>query len=569
MDLPRIALLDRLPGPFGSPQPPIVLEIDLTRGLQTADPTDPLAALRARNTPLLRDVLAGLRRGAQDGDVAGVVVHVSDAVTIAQAEELGAAITGFCAVGKATIAWSETFGELSPGTVAYYLASRAQTIWMQPSGAVGLTGITLQMSTVRGTLDKIGAQPQIGQRHEYKTAAEQFMSTEITAPNREMTQRIADSVLEQVSASVQRHRGLSADQVDRAVSASPLSGDQALEHGLVDRLGYRDDVYADLYEELGSEGEVRLQYAHRYARHVASRPKEQLKRRSQPVVAVVPVHGGIVTGRGAGSPLGGPSSGSETVCAALRLAAADDDVKAVVLKVDSPGGSYVASDAIRDAIGKVKATGRPVVAAMGQVAASGGYFVSMPADHIVALPTTLTGSIGVLGGKVVLAETFARLGVQRESVGAGRHATMFATTAAFDDTEWVRVNEWLDTVYDDFTAKGAADRGIDLEDFEPLARGRVWTGADARERGLVDQLGGLETAVVAACERAGLDRARTNVVAVPHLSLLERLVRADSSQDASDAVRSGPAPGLLAAVTQALGLPLDGVLTMPYALRIT
>ncbi|MFY0406759.1 signal peptide peptidase SppA [Solicola sp. PLA-1-18] len=551
---------------------PLVLEIDLARGLLTQAPQDPLEMLRARATPTLTDVLAGLRRGAEDDDVVAAVVHVGGTVTAAVADELGQALTEFSARGKATVAFSESFGELGPGTVPYYLAAHADTIWLQPTGQVGLTGVSLELSTVRGALDKIGVEPQIGQRQEYKTAAERLTATEVSDANREMSQRLADSVLEQVTAQVCRTRGLTPTEVDALVAEAPIEAGRAHAAHLVDHLGYRDAVYAAVRREHGRDGEVRLQYAHRYAhsaKAAASGVVDKVRRRSRPVVAVVEVHGGIVTGRGGSSPLGGRSVGSDQVLAALRLAREDDDVKAVVLRVDSPGGSYVASDAIRDGIRVLRETGRPVVASMGAVAGSGGYFVSMPADEIVALPTTLTGSIGVLGGKLVTTEVADKVGLAREAVGAGAHATMFTSLRRFDDDEQARVDGWLDAVYADFTTKAAADRGMALDDLEPLARGRVWTGADARERGLVDTSGGLATAVERACARIDRTRDDVQVRRVPHLGLLDRLGRPDSSEDALDAVGSGSGGGLVAGLARQLGLPADGVLTMTGVTRIT
>lgn len=544
-----------------------MLEIDLSRGLLTTPPSDPLAAVRGRNTPLLSQTVAGLRMAARDERVAGAVVTVADTLSVAQAEELGAALEAFAAAGKQTIATASSFGELGPGNVPYYLALHTDAIWLQPSGAVGLTGVALEVTTLRGVLDKIGAEPQLGQRHEFKTAAETFMAREISAPNREMTQRIADSVVARISATAQRRRDVSPDDFRSVLAASPVPAASALAQGLVDHLGYRDDAYAHARNRWGRDDEVRLQYAHRYARHQASRPAEQLRRRRQARIGVVSVLGGITTGRHGSGPLGGRTAGSESVCAALRTAREDDSVEALVLRVDSPGGSYVASDAVRQAVLEFRRTGRPVVASMGGVAASGGYFVAMPCDAVVALPSTLTGSIGVLGGKVVLGRTFERVGVTREAIGAGTNATMFSTTAAFDDAQWAKVNAWLDAVYDDFTTKAAADRAMAKEALEPLARGRVWTGADARERGLVDDLGGLRTAVDAACRLADIDPREARAVPVPHVSPLYRLLPADSSESPADALTAGP-ESIVEGLSRAVGLEIPGVLALPWRLTV-
>jgi protease-4 len=230
------------------------------------------------------------------------------------------------------------------------------------------------------------------------------------------------------------------------------------------------------------------------------------------------------------------------VVAALAAAAESDDVKAVVLQVDSPGGSYVASDAIRRAVQQVRATGRPVVASMGSLAASGGYFVAMPAERIVALPTTLTGSIGVLAGKMVLRRTWERLGVRRDEVATGPRSTMFSSLQPFSEDQWAALDAWLDEVYEDFTRKAAEDRDMAWERMEPLARGRVWTGADAASRGLVDELGGRRRALELACELADLDPDRIRLQTVPRAPLLDRLKPAESTASPAS-LTAGVQPG--------------------------
>ena len=288
------------------------------------------------------------------------------------------------------------------------------------------------------------------------------------------------------------------------------------------------------------------------------------------------VHGPINRGRsGSARPLSGPTVGSDTVCAALRAARHDDHVKAVVLRVDSPGGSYVASDAIRREVVRTRESGRPLVASMASVAASGGYFVSMAADAIVALPGTITGSIGVLGGKQVVHDALARIGVNRESVAAGRRAAMFSTDRPFDDEEWQVVEAWLDEVYADFTTKAARDRSMAYEELERHARGRVWTGADAHGLGLVDEMGGLDRAVEIACARAGLARNKVNARPYPQVPLLQRIRPAESSAAASasptttmwDGAPTGSSD-LLVTLGQLLGVASGGPLMLPGRWRM-
>ena len=574
---------------------PLVLEVDLTRGLLSTPPTDPVAALRSRGTPTLTSVVEGLRRGARDPQVAAVLVQVGGVISVAQAEELGEALRDAAEQGTATVAWAESYGELSAGTVPYYLAAHCEEVWLQPSGGLALTGLAVAMRLLRGVLDKVGAEPQLGQRHEYKTAAEQLSAHEISPANRQMSQRLADSVMEQVRTLVVRTRGLTPAEFDAVLAGGPLTAQQARATGLVDRIGYRDEAYSAVAQRALGAGatdepasaasdvsQVRWQYAARYAAKQGR--ARQRPGRPQPVVAVVDVSGGIVSGRGGTAPGRGPSAGSDAVGAVLRAVGRDDRVEAVVLRVDSPGGSYSASDAIRREVLALREAGRPVVASMGLVAASGGYFVSMAADEVVALPSTLTGSIGVLGGKVVLRELADKVGFEQELVTAGEHAAMFSTLQRFTAEEWQRVQDWLDLVYVDFTGKAASDRGLAIGELEPVARGRVWTGVDARTHGLVDSLGGLQTAVSAACARGGLDRERVQVRRYPRQKLADRVRPPESSQSpAAAAVGSlrwepnvlsdlalptGPGTDLLATLLAVLAPTATGVLSMPVQVTL-
>ncbi|MGH3506079.1 MAG: S49 family peptidase, partial [Nocardioidaceae bacterium] len=451
---------------------PRVLELDLTQGLLEAPPTSPVAALRTMQVPSLRQVVRALREAADDPRVVGLVGHVgAKPPTAAQADEVRAAVADFRAAGKPTWCWTEAFGELGPGNVGYLVATAFDEIWLQPTGDVGLTGVVAQAVFVRGALDKLDVRPELGQRREFKTAADTFMQTGMTEAHREMAERLASSLTEHVVDAVARGRGLTPQEVRELVDEAPLDADTARDRRLVDRVGYRDEVYAAIEDRLG---EVTYTFAHRYHRKDLPAIRRRVQR-SRPVIAVVQASGPIHIGRSGRSPWAGSSTGSDSLGAALRAVARDDDVHAVVLRVDSPGGSYAASDAIRREVIRLRETGRTVVASMASVAASGGYFVAMPADVVVASPGTITGSIGVLAGKMVTHGALERIGVHRESVSVGRYAEMLSSQRPFTDDEWQRLDSWLDRVYDDFVSKAAADRGMAVEALEHQARGRVWT----------------------------------------------------------------------------------------------
>ena len=307
-------------------------------------------------------------------------------------------------------------------------------------------------------------------------------------------------MMDQLVNGIASNRSLVAAEVRGLVDQAPLFAPEALERGLVDHLGYRDEVYESVRGRVG-DGAVQ-QFVGRYARPKLGGVAKRIG--AADTVALVHVTGPIHLGPSGRLGLAGATAGSDTVVAALRSATKAPEVKAVVLRVASPGGSYVASDAIWRQVALTREAGKPVVVSMGDVAASGGYFVSMGADQIVAEPATLTGSIGVVAGKQVVEGLVERLGIGHDHVAEGRHALMFSTLRAFSDAEWDHLNAWLDRIYDDFTAKVAAGRRLPADRLDSLARGRVWTGADAKERGLVDEIGGLRAALELARERAGL-----------------------------------------------------------------
>ncbi len=542
----------------------LLLELDLTRGVLETQPASPVAAFRARHLPTLRELVAALRKAARDDSVAGLVAHLGGArLSLSQVQDLRDALADYRTSGKPAVAWTESFGEAGGGTVPYYLATAFDEIWVQPSGELGITGVTMQAVFIRGALDKAGVIPQFGKRREYKTAADTFTEKEMTGPAREMASRLAESAYEQIVDGIAVRRRLSAEGVRELVDSAPLPAQAALDAGLVDRLGYRSDVYDELEKTLGETPRL---LAERYVRR-GPRNLDELQRRlpwpPKPVVAVVRVSGGITVGRNANSPLGGPGSGSDTIGAALRAVADDDKVKAVVLRVDSPGGSYVASDAIRNEVLRLRSTGKPVIASMGSVAASGGYFVAMPADVIVAQPGTITGSIGVLTGKGVVRDALARIGISQQAVSEGENARMFSAQEEFSDDQWDRLEETLDRIYLDFVAKAALDRGLPEEELEALARGRVWTGADAFDRKLVDELGGFQHALTLACDRAGLDRDNIQLTTVPHRNLLDQLRAPTTTDDLAVTAQPLTLDGLASGLYTALGLPPAGLLRMP------
>lgn len=559
-------LVERVDRARGHGSAPLVLELDLTEGLLEGVPTDPLSAFSARRKTRLEDVLEGLRRARSDPKVTLLVAKVGGApMQLARAQELRDAVLAFRGAGKPALAWAETFGEFGPGGPPYYLATAFDTILLQPSGNVGLTGVSMESTFVRDALDRVGITPEIGRRHEYKSAPETYVEREFTPASKEATGRLVLSAAEQLVTGVATGRGLTEARVRELMDHAPLLADEALEAGLVDELAYRDEVYQRVRKRAGENR--RLQFVGRYERAHARREMARRARPgNKPLIGMVYATGPIQLGRSGRSPFQGQAAGSDSVCAALRAAVADERVKAIVFRVNSPGGSYVASDTIWHEVLRARESGKPVVVSMGDVAGSGGYFVAMSASAIVAQPGTITGSIGVFAGKPVLSEALARVGVSHDAVAEGNQARMFSTARGFSEGEWERLNTWLDSVYGDFVAKAAKGRRLSEERVHQLARGRVWTGADARGGGLIDELGGVERAVALARHRAGVSGdVRTEVDIYPKTTPLERLRPPESSEDpvAAAARMRMESWGSLERLAGRLGLPAGGPLMLP------
>jgi protease-4 len=551
---------------------PLILELDLADGITDDPPTDPLSALLMLRRNRLGDVIDALRRAKSDDRVKALVAKLGGRrIGMARIQELRDAVTEFREAGKTTIAWADSYGEFSPGNLPYYLATAFEQIYLQPSGDLGLTGIAIQTTFLRGTLDKLGVEYELAKRHEYKNAVNVLTEHGFDQPHREAQQRLVESLTEQITEGIAERRGISATDVRALIDKGPFIGAEATAAGLVDALGYRDEVFTAARKQAGEHAE--LQYVGRYARARAlARSARKVPNPRERFVAVVHASGPIRRGRGGRGPVMASSIGSDSLAAVLRSATADQRVAAIVLRVNSPGGSYIASDTIRREVVRARAAAKPVVVSMGDVAASGGYFISMAADVIVAQPGTLTGSIGVFGGKPVVSGLLGKAGMSTDAIGEGSHAQMFSTARPFSQAEWERVNAWLDRIYADFTGKVAEGRRMTVDQVHQVARGRVWTGADAAHNGLVDQLGGLEVAKRIARHRAGLPPSAPARL-YPRPNPLDRLRAPQSSEDRPAAARLDA--GVLAAGVLAeswgpvaqfaarLGLPAGGPLLLP------
>ncbi|MEM7052413.1 MAG: signal peptide peptidase SppA [Acidobacteriota bacterium] len=465
-----------------------VLEVNLAKAYPEQAPQDPIGSLFADDQMRFFKLLETLEAATQDDRVAGIVARVGSIGGIADVQEVRDAILAFRAAGKTAVAYTDTFGEFGPGNGAYFLASAFDEVYIQPSGDIGLTGLVLQSQFISGTLDKLEVDAQMDHRYEYKNAMNSLTETAFTEPHREALGALMESIFGQMLNGIAEARGMSDDELRATIDRGPFFGQEAVDAGLVDGLLYRDQVYDRAKEIAGEDAE--LLFFERYAQRA-----EDLYDKGDTVALIYGV-GGIQRGDSATNPLTGASSlGGDSMARAIRAAIDDDDVRAILLRVDCPGGSYVASDSVWHETIRAKEAGKPVIVSMSNVAASGGYFIAMAADKIVAQPGTITGSIGVFAGKLVTSGMWGKVGITYDQVQTSANSTMYLATEDYTEAEWQRLQDALDRIYVDFTSKVAEGRGLPVERVQEIAKGRIWSGEDAIEIGLVDRLGGFQVAL--------------------------------------------------------------------------
>lgn len=489
----------------------VLMLIGLARGdglpgqmVLTADLRTPLAdsarqgAFDFGDRPLtVMDMVLSLDRASRDSRVKGLFLRVGGGgLSVAQAEEIGAAVKRFRQSGKFVVAHSQGFTSASLGD--YLAATSANEIWMQPKSPFGPSGEGSGAVFLRGLFEKIEALPQIAKRSDYKSAADTFMEKDYTPADREQTTALLQSWYNSAADGAAADRKLQTKAVTAVFEASPQFSEDARQAGLIDRIGYDDDAKDAALNRAGSAKAIGLrQYAR--ATNDMERPA------GHPRVALIEAAGEIVDGSAHDSLMGGNSVvAGDDYAAAIRDATRDSDIKAIVLRVDSPGGSVTASDQILDAVKKAQRAGKPVVVSMATLAASGGYYIASSANRIVAEPGTLTGSIGVLTGKVSFGKSAGLLGIGVDQIGVGKNALFDSAISPYTPEQWANLNHQADAIYADFTQKVATGRKLPLAQVQEIAKGRVWTGADAKSRGLVDELGGFWTAVADAKKLAGI-----------------------------------------------------------------
>ncbi|MBR2819413.1 MAG: S49 family peptidase [Reyranella sp.] len=480
----------------------MVLSLDLRSLPPETTSTDLLSGGLFRSSRDIVETVQLLWQAADDPRVTGLYVEIGDQTAgLARVQELRQAIAHFRGKGKFAIGFAESLGSSSSHFADYYLATSLEQIWLQPSGGFGVAGISVETPFLKTGLDKLGVKVEGGKRYEYKSAPDSFLETGYTRPARDNLQQLLDSLFGQFIADSASDRRLEAPALRRLIDSAPHEPEQARRDGLIDKIGYRTDVLDEVYKRAGNKRD--LVTLADYAADEA-RPKQDGE-----VIALVRASGAITSGPSGGSPLEEESlANADDVVEALEDASKAKEVRAIVLRIDSPGGTYPAADAIADAVGRVRAAGKPVIVSMSDVAASGGYLAAVRGDVIVAQPTTITASIGVFSIWPMAHELLASLGVNVERVSVGTNAGMYSPFQSPSPAQQRAVNRELDTIYSEFTRVVADARKLNADRLDAAARGRVFSGVDAKKAGLIDELGGLQLALSIARAKAGIDETK-------------------------------------------------------------
>jgi protease IV len=473
-----------------------VLTLRVAGSLPDYSPDDPFKKVFGGPDQSLTGLVMQFKKAKVDKRIKAILLDVNmSGVGWGKAEEIRDAITDFRSSGKPVYA----FIELGLNK-EYYIATACDKIIMPPPGEIFINGLAADVMFFRGSLDKLGIYPDIYQIGKYKTAANMFTEKEMTEAHKEFVNEMLDDLFNRYVSTIAQARKKSPDEVRALIDNAPYNSIKAKEVGLIDDALYRDELEKQLKQQLGYKDSDTFTPV-RGADYRDVSP-ESLGLNKGERIAVIYATGEIGSGSSQNSPSGDQSIGSDTVSKAVNDAAADNTIKAIVLRVDSPGGSGLASDIIWHAV-EIANQKKPVVVSMSDVAASGGYYISASAAKIVAQPSTITGSIGVLAGKPVMRGFYDWLGISNQYVLRGKTAGMFRETEKFSDEERVKFEEWIKTTYyQDFVPKVAKGRKKDAEYVDSVAQGRVWTGAQAKDRGLVDEFGGLDRAIEVAKQLA-------------------------------------------------------------------
>jgi len=483
-----------------------VLQITLDKPIKDRSSSDPfenfdLGSFSSNKILGLNEILKNIKKATADDNIAGIYLDISTIATgIASVGEIRDALQNFKdSSDKFIICYSEMISQK-----AYYLGSVADEVYLNPEGYLMLTGLATGIPFFKGALEKLEIEAQIIRHGKFKSAVEPFMLDKMSEANREQSSLYVNSIWNRMLEEISESRGLSIDQLNLLTDSLFVgSADQALEHKIVDKLLFKDEVLANLKERLELEEDEDINFMSIGKYDGAPKPKRKKKGLIKDRIAIVYAEGGIVTGDGEADEIG-----SDRISKAIKKARLNDKVKAIVLRVNSGGGSALASDVIWREMMLAKEV-KPVVASMGNVAASGGYYISCAADTIVASQTTITGSIGVLGILFNMKDFFKnKLGITFDGVKSNDFADLGTPTRPLTEYEKKVIKDEIERIYDVFITHVADGRNMTKAEVDSIGQGRVWSGVDAMRIGLIDVFGGLETAVAIAAEMAELEEYR-------------------------------------------------------------
>lgn len=509
----------------------IVLFLDLNEGFSESPSSagafgfaDPFAP-----QPLtLYEMINTLDVASRDPHVKGILARMDSATfPVAHIQELRRALERFKAAGKFSYIYSPSYGEAGDFG-AYYLASVFDEIWMQPMGIVSISGIHMEVPYFKPVLDKIGVKTEFMQRKEYKTAYESVSKAQMSPENRRMLGSLLESTKQALVGEISKSRAMTEAQLKSYVDQAIFTTDEALKAKLIDHAGYSDEMLDEI--KIAVAGSVEAASDDIFVHVQDYRPDARGINGNGPQVALIYASGMILQSspsRAQSSVFGGQNlATAQQLVPAIWDAIEDPKIRVIVLRIDSPGGSPVASESILRALQKAQEKGKPVIVSMGPTAASGGYWIASYADRIYAMPTTLTGSIGVVGGKFSLSQMWQEIGVNWDDVSWGKNSGVWSINSAFSPSQKARADAMLDNVYNSFIYRVSEGRAIKKDDVETIAKGRVWSGTQAQENGLVDELGGLHDALDYAAALTGVkgrNQLRVKILPRPK-TLVERLL---------------------------------------------
>ena len=500
-------------------KPNTVLSIRIEGEIPEQAPQDSFRDLFVGPTTTVTDITEAIDRARTDPHITGIEVRVSETtMNMAKIQEIRDRIHAFNHAGKFSVGYLEFATDRS-----YYLASACQTLFLLPTSELYVRGLMASTTFLRGTFDKLGIYPDFFHIGEYKNASNTYTEKKYTSAHREATQVLLDDWYREFLRGVAQSRDLKTEDVEKTIAAGPFNSAAAPATHLVDQVGYWDEVRK--FVEQKNHGHDRRINLHTYLNKTGVESGTRL--------AVIYAAGTILPGRSGDSPLGDEVMGSDTIAEQFRRAREDNSVKAVILRVDSPGGAAFASEVIRHELELTKQT-KPVVVSMSDVAASGGYWIAMSANRIVAQPGTITGSIGVLTGKFNILGLYQKLGLSKDFIATTENSTLDYPFQNFTPAQREMVMRDMRAIYDDFLQGVAAGRHMKVEEVDRIAQGRVWTGERAKQLGLVDELGGLHTAIARARELAKIpvDEKVSLLSLPPRRSLLDRLLDFSGDNDA-------------------------------------